>query len=166
MDGLELRQGYRPGLIGALTRLHAEYYHHAWGFDHSFEVQVASQLAEFVGRFQPGRDVLLSAWRGPELAGALAVDHAAGEPGLRLRWLIVDRPWRGGGLGPALLERAMRLALEPGPARVYLYTFRGLEAAKTLYTRAGFYLAKEHAAQQWGASIIEQLYETRPPGQP
>lgn len=158
--------GYRPGLVGALTRLHAVYYHRDWGLDHTFEAQVAYELGQFILRHDPRRDLILSAWRGDDLAGAVVVDHDAGEPGARLRWFIVDPAVHGSGLGGDLLGRAMSLTLESNPGRVYLYTFQGLEAARVLYLRAGFSLAGQRAERKWGSEIIEQLYETRPAGPP
>ena len=45
--------------------------------------------------------------------------------------------------------------------RIYLWTFRGLEAARTLYEREGFRLCEEHRVHQWGQNITEQMFELR-----
>ena len=102
--------GYYPGLIGRLTELHGGYYNRHWGFDVSFEAQVATEFAAFVRRARQGRDLLLAAGDGQGLAGFVALDSGAGEPGLRLRWFIVRPDMQGGGLGRALLDRAMTFA--------------------------------------------------------
>ncbi len=155
--------GYFPGLIGQLTELHGSYYNRFWGFDVSFEAQVATEFAAFAGRVRRGRDLLLAAGDDRGLAGFVALDGDAGEPGARLRWFIVRPDMQGSGLGRELLERAMAFAGENNYNRVYLYTFRGLDAARSLYERAGFRLAHEEALDTWGTHIVEQMFETRPP---
>ena len=46
--------GYRPGAIGRIAEMHAEYYHRNWGFGLFFEAKAATELAEFLDRFQKG----------------------------------------------------------------------------------------------------------------
>lgn len=33
--------GYYPGALGAITESHARYYNRYWGFDRTFEIEVA-----------------------------------------------------------------------------------------------------------------------------
>ena len=40
--------GYYPGVVGKITEIHAVYYNEHWGFDVSFETQVARELSEFI----------------------------------------------------------------------------------------------------------------------
>jgi hypothetical protein len=54
----------------------------------------------------------------------------------------------------------MSFCATAGYGRVYLWTFRGLEAAHHLYQRAGFRLVEEKAVAQWGQTIREQMFET------
>jgi GNAT superfamily N-acetyltransferase len=151
--------GYRPGLIGRITALHAEHYHRHWGFDLSFERQVASELSAFMGRYHPARDLLLCGLAGGELAGSVAVDGAPGEEGARLRWFITAGAWRGRGLGSCLLARAVEFARAAGHPRLFLWTFSGLEPARRLYEAAGFAMSAEHPVDQWGQSIAEQRFD-------
>lgn len=151
--------GYRPGLIGRITALHAEHYHLAWGFDLSFERQVATELSAFLGRYDPERDLLLCGLSGDGLAGSVAVDGRPGEEGARLRWFITAEAWRGRGLGGCLLERAAEFARAAGHPRLFLWTFAGLEPARRRYQAAGFRLTREHEVGQWGQTIREQRYD-------
>ena len=151
--------GYRPGLLGRLIALHGEYYHEYWGFDLSFEAQEAAELAEFMQRQDPARDLILSAWQGVELAGAVAVDGSPqdGEPGLaRLRWFIVDPGQQGGGLGLTLLGQAVEFGRQAGHRGLYLWTFAGLDAARHLYEKVGFALAQERQVEQWGLGMVNE----------
>lgn len=152
--------GYYPGAIGDVTRLHAVYYAEHWGFDLSFESQVARELAEFLCRQRPERDMFLAA-RSPDggLRGALAIDGLlTGTEGARLRWFIVSQASQGTGLGGVMLDRALHFARRAGHRRIFLWTFRGLEAARTLYERAGFRLDLEESLPKWGGAIHEQRY--------
>jgi GNAT superfamily N-acetyltransferase len=151
--------GYYPGLIGEVTALHAAYYAERHGFTRAFECQVARDLAEFAARAQGSRDLLLAVRRDGRLVGFLAVDGSLSDGlGARLRWFIVDPDEQGRGLGGLLLERAVAFLREAGFARAFLWTFRGLDAARRLYERHGFLLVEEREASPWGPPIVEQRF--------
>ncbi|MBI5843501.1 MAG: GNAT family N-acetyltransferase [Deltaproteobacteria bacterium] len=157
---------WRPGVIGRITALHSTYYHEHWGFDLSFEIQVAGELAAFMDNFDPKRDYFGAAFSGGDFAGAVAVDgkDAQGQ-GARLRWFIVDPKFQGRGLGRELLKEAVSFCDRAGHDKMFLMTFRGLDAARRLYEKAGFTLAEEEAVGQWGNEIIEQKFtRLRPKG--
>jgi GNAT superfamily N-acetyltransferase len=153
-------RGYFPGAVGLITHAHAVYYHEHWGFDVTFETQVGRELSEFVARFREGRDGLWVARVQGAFAGSVAIDGREAETdGARLRWFIVLPPFQGTGLGKALLGRAVEFCRQGSYPGVYLWTFQGLEAARTLYERHGFRLCEEHGVDQWGRRIIEQRFE-------
>ncbi len=153
--------GYFPGAIGSVTALHAVYYHENWGFDQSFEVQVGTELSAFIGRFDPKKDGFWTVQINNEFAGAVAVDGLlADTEGARLRWFIVDPAFHKMGIGKKLMDKAVSFCrdLKTIPS-MFLWTFKGLEAARRLYESAGFRLCQEEAVQQWGAVIQEQKFE-------
>jgi GNAT superfamily N-acetyltransferase len=153
-------KGYFPGVVGKVIELHATYYHEHWGFDVSFETQVGRELSEFVSRFRDGIDFFRVALAEGDFSGAVAIDAGPHpEEGVRLRWFIVDPRFQGKGIGRRLLDEAMNFCMTAGYGRVYLWTFRGLEAAHHLYQRAGFRLVEERSVAQWGQSIREQMFE-------
>jgi GNAT superfamily N-acetyltransferase len=153
-------RGYFPGAIGMITEAHAVYYHEHWGFDVSFETQVGRELSEFMAAFEEGRDGFWAATEGGRFAGSVAIDGREAHPeGARLRWFIVDQNYQGTGLGKSLLRRAVDFCRKTGFPRIYLWTFEGLHAARTLYEGEGFRLCEEHAVNQWGQQITEQMYE-------
>jgi GNAT superfamily N-acetyltransferase len=158
-------RGYRPGDLGRVTLLHARYYHRHWGLDRSFECQVARELAEFLTRLDPTRDLFTAAEVAGRFAGAIALDGADPQ-GARLRWFIVDPRHQGQGLGRRLLDHLLAFASQAGHRRIHLWTFAGLEAARHLYQEAGFVLVEEHAVQRWGRRIREQRYLWRNPSHP
>lgn len=153
-------QGYFPGAVGQITEAHALYYHSRWGFDVSFEAQVARELSEFVAGFDPGRDGLWVARRKGRFAGAIAIDGRHAEiAGARLRWFIVTPEFQGVGIGNQLIHLAVSFCRDRGYPNVYLWTFEGLKAARHLYEISGFSLCEEHTVTQWGQPLREQKFE-------
>ena len=154
--------GYYPGVLGKITELHAVYYWNNWGFDISFETQVARELAQFLSEFQEGHDGFWVALVGEEFAGAIAIDgHIAGPDEARLRWFIVDSKLQGHGIGALLIQKAVEFVRLSGFRSLFLWTFKGLEAARKLYEREGFTLSEESTIHKWGSTILEQKYELR-----
>jgi len=152
--------GYTPGAIGNVTSSHAVYYHQQWGFDLSFETQVAREMSEFMDRYDSKGDSLWIARNGKHFAGSVAVDGAlAHTEGARLRWFIVPPPFHGRGIGAALLNRALAFCREVGHDHLFLWTFQGLAAARTLYEQAGFQLTEEKEGDPWGRPILEQRFD-------
>jgi GNAT superfamily N-acetyltransferase len=155
-----LRRGYTPGIIGRVTEAHAVYYHRHWGFDASFEIQVATELAAFVAGFDPQRDALWAALRDDRMAGFIAIDgREAWTAGARLRWFIVLPEFQGTGIGARLAQAAVGFCRQRGYPRIFLWTFEGLTTARRLYERCGFKWCAEHEAAQWGQRIREQKFE-------
>jgi len=153
--------GYSPGALGRVVEMHGRYYAANWGFGSYFERKVARELAEFLGRCDEATDRFLCARRDDRIVGSITVDGSEAEspPGsAHIRWFIVDDGQRGGGAGGRLMEQAMDFVRAAGFADVYLWTFAGLDAARTLYERHGFTLAEEREAEQWGTRVREQRF--------
>lgn len=152
--------GYVPGVIGEITHAHALYYHVNWKLDASFEIQVATELSDFIRFFDPARDGLWVCRAGEKFAGSVVLDgRSSPDPGARLRWLIVPTKFQGMGLGRRLVEHALAFCARAGHPRVFLWTFQGLNAARKLYESVGFRLCREQLLEKWGRSIREQLFE-------
>ncbi len=162
MEEVVIRSGYRPGAIGRITELHAAYYSAHWGFDLFFESLVARGLAEFLERFDPGRDGFWLALAKELIVGAIAIDgREAQGAGARLRWFIVEPGCQGGGIGGRLIAEALGFCRRMGCRRVYLSTFAGLDAARHLYEAMGFSLVEECEGGHWGKRVREQTFELR-----
>ncbi len=160
-----LHRGWRPGLLGDVVALQARYYAEAWGFGAFFEAKLAREMAEFADRYDPRRDLILSAVEGPRTLGSITVDGsdpAAPDGHLHLRWFILADGLRGRGIGRTLLDESLAFARSLGRPGVYLWTFAGLDPARRLYDDAGFVLAEEHAGETWGTRVTEQRFVLAP----
>ncbi|MBD9382245.1 MarR family transcriptional regulator [Achromobacter sp. ACM02] len=161
-DGIaeQIHAGYLPGCIGDVASLHARYYAQASGFGVYFERKVASELAEFAeGLPATGKNIWLYVDNGRTLA-SIVIDGDLAARDAHLRWFIVDESLRGMGVGRVLLERAMAF-VDAHYDETYLWTFKGLDAARHLYEAAGFTLAEESEGRQWGSVVVEQRFVRR-----
>ena len=148
-----------PGVLGRLVEMHALYYARNWGFGTFFEARVAREAGEFVGALPRADSRLWHVRADGQIAGTIAIDgrHVQTE-GAHLRWFILDDASRGAGAGGQLLDAALAFCRARGFARVYLWTFAGLDAARRLYESRGFRLAEEHEAESWGVRVREQRF--------
>ena len=151
--------GYLPGAIGRIAELHATYYAKHWNFGLYFEAKVATEMSEFLGRFDKAVDGFWTACCDGRIEGSIAIDGlAAQSEGAHLRWFILSSKLRGRGFGNKLMKAALGFCKKNNYSRVYLWTFEGLDAARHLYEKSGFTLAEEHAGSQWGTRVTEQKF--------
>jgi GNAT superfamily N-acetyltransferase len=152
--------GYVPGAIGRIAELHATYYSENWGFGMYFESKIAVELSEFLRRFDPANDGFWVAGAGGNIVGSITIDgiHRYSE-GAHLRWFITAPEARGQGAGNLLLGEAVDFCRKRHFDRIYLWTFKGLDAAGHLYRKWGFDLCQEVEGDQWGTVVTEQRYE-------
>ncbi len=155
-----IRYGYRPGVIGRITELHAGYYHQHWDFGLFFESKIASELAAFLGRFDENRDGIWTAVANKQIVGAIVIDGIdAGDGKAHLRWFILAPEYQNVGAGNRLLAVAIDFCRKVKFDRIYLWTFSGLDAARHLYEKNYFRLVAEQEGTQWGKCVTEQRFE-------
>ena len=160
MSNVEIVKDYIPGSIGRVAELHGTYYHEHWDFSVFFEAKVATELSEFLGRYDEKCDGFWTASLKDRVEGSITIDgiHAEKE-GAHLRWFIISDILRGRGIGNQLINKALDFCRNKGYRRVYLWTFEGLSAAKHLYEKSGFELVEQRKGIQWGTEVNEQRYE-------
>ena len=152
--------GYRPGAIGRITELHADFYSKESGFGLFFEAKVATEMSAFLKRFNKTVDGFWVAIVEEQIIGSIAIDGIKSESeGAHLRWFIVAAEYHGQGIGSMLIREALAFCRSAGFKRVYLWTFAGLDRARHVYEKSGFTLSREHSGSQWGVTVKEQMYE-------
>ena len=159
--------GYRPGALASVLKLHTDYYHKHWNFGLQFELKVACELAEFLGRIDQRRDMFLSAYSSDgQLHGSITIDASREEKdGAHLRWFIASLESAGQGIGRELMSRAITHCDQLKFKKIYLTTFQGLDSARSLYDRWGFHLESECTVDQWNGGVIEQRFVRLLPAQ-
>lgn len=156
--GASLEQGYRPGVIGRVAEMHANFYSRHWGLGQFFESKVATGIAEFTGRLAHSGNRLWVALGDDRIVGSIAIDgEDLGNGIAHLRWFVIDDGYRGG-LGRRMMSEAIAFCDERQFAETHLWTFKGLDAARKLYEDFGFALAEEWTGTQWGREMTEQKF--------
>ena len=156
----KIESGYKPGSIGRIAELHGSYYHAHWQFGVYFEAKVATELSEFLTRYDENRDGLWVAMENDRIEGSVVIDGIhAGSKGAHLRWFIISESLRSMGVGRMLIRKAIDFCVGKGYKQIYLWTFAGLNAARFLYEEAGFQLIKQQNGVQWGTKVNEQYFE-------
>jgi uncharacterized protein YhfF/RimJ/RimL family protein N-acetyltransferase len=158
-DGPRIVPSYLPGAIGTIGRLHGEYYAREHGFGVLFESKVTREFAEFAARFDPARDGMWFVIDRGEVHGSIVIDGHGDGRQAHLRWFMLSDAMRGRGKGHRLMDAAMAFCRRAGYRHVYLNTFKGLDAARALYERAGFRLVAEQSGETWGHAVVEQRFE-------
>jgi GNAT superfamily N-acetyltransferase len=157
----EFVTGFRPGYLGRIAQMHGEYYAGAWGSGPGFEALIARELADFYERYDPARDLLLTAHSGGILVGSIAIIGSETErpDTARLRWFLTEPTHQGQGIGRQLLEQALRFCCDAGFASVYLWTVEGLPQSWGMYERAGFRVTERHPDTQYTVPLTHVRME-------
>ena len=164
MLDVSITKGYIPGAIGRVSELNGRYYHDNWGLGQFFEAMVATDLSEFLKRYDTLRDGFWTASSRGRVEAHITIDGVNSETkGAHLRYFIVSDELRGMGIGRELITRAVAFCRKAGHCKVYLWTFEGLHTAHHLYEGAGFRLIEMQRGSRWGAELTEQRFELNLP---
>jgi N-acetylglutamate synthase-like GNAT family acetyltransferase len=162
MADFESSIGYRPGIIGKISQLHAMYYSVHWNFGHFFEAKVATELSNFINKYNNNNDRIWSLSIDDNIEGSITINGTCKNKNIaHLRWFIISDKLKGKGAGNYLMEQAISFCREQGFEKVYLWTFDGLGPARHLYEKFGFKLVEERSGEQWGATVTEQRFELK-----
>lgn len=154
-----------PGDLGWIVERHGAVYAAEWRLDARFEALVARICADFVDRFQPGREACWIAARGAERLGSILLVQArdaAGQPRpgvAQLRLLLLEPQARGLGLGKRLVRACSDFARAAGYRRIVLWTQSGLSAARGIYAAEGYRLLHSEALHSFGRDVISENWE-------
>jgi ribosomal protein S18 acetylase RimI-like enzyme len=90
----------------------------------------------------------------PRWAGCVAIAHVGNSTG-RLRFLLVEAPFRSCGLGRRLMEVALGYCEEMKYNRIVLSTAGDCQSAIRMYRKYGFRMVKSAEATVWGGKTDE-----------
>jgi GNAT superfamily N-acetyltransferase/DNA-binding MarR family transcriptional regulator len=145
----------RAGDFGWVVERHGTLYNLEHGYDETFEAFVARGIADFVASRDPRKERAFIAEIMGARAGSAFVVRENAEVA-RLRFVLVDPPARGFGVGRRLLEEAIRFATSAGYRRMVLWTQAHLEPAIRLYKGRGFRKVKEEPHPGFGRPVRAQ----------
>jgi GNAT superfamily N-acetyltransferase len=152
--------GYIPGAIGRIIELNAAYFNKNYGFNKSFEIEIAKFCSTFFEEYQTNRDGLWIATVNDLIIGSILVDGRKRDlEGAQIRLLIVDQNYQGQGVGTKLLQCAIEFCRKHNHNRVFLWTFKDFKIAKQLYEKNDFTFQEERKVNYWNCVLIEQKYQ-------
>ncbi len=146
-----------PGDLGQVAYLHGKIYAEEHGFSFGFETYVMESLVEFYTQYDPERDRVWVVESQEKMVGFLSLMHRP-ENQAQLRFFILEKDYRGVGLGKELMKEWMAFFREQGYSAAYLYTTSGLDSAAHLYESVGFRKVSEKQSEDFGVPLHEILY--------
>jgi DNA-binding MarR family transcriptional regulator/GNAT superfamily N-acetyltransferase len=144
-----------PGDLGWIVERHGARYAAEYGWSDEFEAFVAGTVASYVAGRDPSREAVWIAEVDGERAGCVGCVRDDDETA-RLRWLLVEPPARGAGIGARLVDECLRFARRSGYRRITLWTYDVLADARRIYERAGFTLDDQRPEHAFGHDLTQQ----------
>ncbi|TFV93499.1 N-acetyltransferase [Algoriphagus kandeliae] len=154
---ITVRNDLKPGDLGQVAALHGRIYFEEHGFGMGFEAYVMDSLLEFYRQYNPKRDRVWVVEKEGKMIGFLLLMHRQ-DIQAQLRYFILEKPYRGMGLGKKLMEEWMDFYREKGYKGAFLYTTSGLDPAVSLYERFGFRKVSQIKSRNFGVPLLEMLY--------
>lgn len=155
--GYTLR-AHRPGDMGWVVHRHGALYAQEFGYDASFEAVVARIAADFIDHFDSARERCWIAERDGAIIGSVFLVKKTNTVA-KLRMLLVEPSARGLGLGRRLVEECIAFARRSGYRSITLWTHSQLDAARRIYTQAGFALVAREAHSSFGKDLVDETWE-------
>lgn len=149
-----------PGDIGWVVQQHGEIYAREYGWNSAFEALVAEIAAQFLRKFQPAWEKCWIAELDGERVGAVFVVRKSATVA-QLRMLVLAPRARGLGLGGRLVDECIAFARAKGYRKMVLWTNSCLTAARAIYVKRGFVLAKSEPYEDFGQQLTGETWEMR-----
>ena len=147
---------YQSGDTGYIAHRHGVLYEKEYGLDHRFEKYVLQSLIAYLE--DPSKGEIWIAECCGTIVGFIGVVGISKRTA-QLRWFLIEPEFRNGGLGRKLVATVMEYCQRKYYNHVFLWTFKGLDAARHLYQSFGFTLTEEKENDTWNNQLIEQRWD-------
>lgn len=160
IQGLRLRNKFAPGDLGLVASLHGKIYAEEHDLALGFEAYVMECLVEFFSQYDENKDGVWILEDGPQLVGFMVLMHRPNRMA-QLRFLLLEKNYRGRGLGNELMEHWLRYYKEKKYTGAYLYTTSGQDPAVSLYEKYGFCKESTIQSRYYGIPLLETLFRLK-----
>ena len=155
-----LLRPHQPGDMGWVIHRHGVLYAQEHGWDERFEALVAEITARFIQKFDPKRERCWIAEKDGGIVGSVFLVRESEEVA-RLRLLLVEPSARGLGIGNRLVDECTRFAKLAGYKKITLWTQSILHAARHIYKKAGYRLAKQERHREFGYDLVGETWDLK-----
>jgi len=149
---------HRPGDMGWVVHRHGEVYFREYGWTEEFEALVAEITVEFIRKLDPARERCWIAEYDGQRVGCIFL-VAKDATTAKLRLLLVEPDARGLGVGRTLVTECVKFAREAGYRKIVLWTQENLNAARHLYSQAGFQVTGREPHLSFGHDLFAETWE-------
>ena len=153
-----LLRTHQPGDMGWVIHRHGVLYAKEYGWDERFEALVAQIAAEFIQKFDAKRERCWIVERQGAIVGSVFLVKKSDRVA-KLRLLLVEPSARGLGIGGRLVDECVRFARQAGYRTITLWTQSMLDAARSIYCKAGFRVVKRERHQSFGHRLTGETWE-------
>lgn len=158
LEDISVRNTLTQGDLGYVVHLHGALYGAEYGYGIEFETYVAHGIYEFYKNYDPQKDRVWICEHNGKIVGFLALMHRENDAA-QLRYFIIEKEYRGIGLGKKLMDLFMECLLNHGYKSAYLLTTHELHAAAALYKKHGFKLTEERESNDFNKRVRLQRYD-------
>lgn len=149
---------HRPGDMGWVVWRHGLLYAQEYGYDMRFEALVAEIVALFIQNFDRKRERCWIAEMDGEPVGSVFLVKLTNSVA-KLRLLLVEPKARGLGIGKRLVDECIRFSRDHGYKKIKLWTQSELDAARGIYSAAGFKVIGRKRHRDFGKPLVAETWE-------
>lgn len=146
----------KPGDTGYMVFRHCVLYSQEYSLNPIFEKYVMESLLKFLS--DPSGGEIWIAECGDRIIGSIGLVRIDPQTA-QLRWFLIEPEFRSCGLGRKFMTTLMDFARKQGYSHIFLWTFKGLDAARHLYEQHAFTLVEEIENTSWQDHLTEQRWE-------
>jgi ribosomal protein S18 acetylase RimI-like enzyme len=148
---------HSSGDFGWIISIHGEVYTREFGFDDSFEINIADKIVKYFAK----KDVFNRIWIAEienKRVGSIAIRLIADNVGF-INFVAVLEEFRGNGIADALMREVIRHAYQHEISKLRLETYTCLVSARELYKKLGFNIVESAEIKQFGQELVREFWE-------
>lgn len=155
---LYIRTEFKPATdVPIVVEMHDRIYRQEYQFGPEFVLYVEKSLAEFVAQYDSTKDAVWMCEHNERVVATLFLMNRGSAA--QLRYFLMEKDYRGLGLGKKLMTAYLDCLRERGYKSSYLWTTTGLPESAHLYMKYGFTITEQHPFAAFGKPLIEQRYD-------